>query len=143
MGGGTLDPRWLPPIVALRAKLDDVMTQHPIDYASGPQANSRFRSLGAQCLLFSLAGIVLGLGLFAIGVLAGFGARGGGPGILVATAGVVLGPLLNLVAFVLGIVALLRKGPRRTMAVIGTVLSGIIVLPLLALAVVLAFKAIL
>jgi hypothetical protein len=116
------------------------MTQQPIDYASAPHAKTRFGGLGAACLFFSLAGIGLGLGLFGIGALVGFGARGGGPGILVAVAGVILGPMLNLIAFVLGIVALFRKGPRRTMAVIGTILSGIIVLPPLALAAVLAVK---
>ena len=119
------------------------MTQQPIDYASGPHARTGLDRLGAACLIFSLAGIVLGLGLFVIGLLLGFGARGGGPGIPVAAAGLILGLLLNLVAFVMGIVTLLRKGPRNTMAMVGATLSSIIVLPLLAVAVVLAFKLIL
>jgi hypothetical protein len=114
------------------------MTPQPIDYASGPQANSRFGWLGAACLFLSLAGIVLGLGLFSIGSLVGFGARGGGPGIPIAAAGLILGPLLNLVGFVMGVVALFRKGPHRMMAVIGVAISGITVLALLALVVGLA-----
>jgi hypothetical protein len=120
------------------------MRQQAIDYASGPQTKKRFGSLGAACLFFSVTGIVLGLGLFGLGALLGFGARvGGGPGILAAVAGLVLGPVLNLVAFVMGIVALLRGGPSKTKAVIGTALSGVIVLPLLVLAVILAIKLVL
>jgi hypothetical protein len=116
------------------------MTQQPIDYASGSHTQKRFGGLGAACLFLSVTGIVLGLGLFGLGALLGFGARvGGGPGILVAIAGLILGATLNLVAFVMGIVAL-RRGPSKTKAVIGTALSGVIVVPLLALALILAFK---
>jgi len=130
-------------LVAIRAKPGVVMTQQPIDYASGPDGKTRTGGLGAASLFFSVAGIVLGPGLFGTGLLVGFGARGGGPGIPVAAAGVLLGPMLNFAAFVVGIVALFRKGGNKTTAVIGTALSGMIVLPLLALGVVLAFKPIL
>jgi len=116
------------------------MTQQPIDYASGPHTEKRFGWLGAACLLLSVTGIALGLGLLGLGALIGFGGRvGGGPGILVAIVGLILGPTLNLVAFVMGIVAL-RRGPNKTKAVIGTALSGVVVVPLLVLAVILAFK---
>jgi len=119
------------------------MTQQPIDYATDRQATMRCGWLGTACLCFSVAGIVLGLGLFGLGALIGFGARGGGPGILVAITGVILGPLLNLAAFVMGIVALFRKGPHRARAIIGTALSGIIVLPPLALAAILVVNNVL
>jgi hypothetical protein len=43
----------------------------------------------------------------------------------------------------MGIVALFRGGPNKTKAVIGSALSGVIVLPLLVLAVILAIKLVL